>query len=235
MAYPHVFVDGPGNTASGEEVMDNLDYLLAKITANAEPLGTVKAWYPPSGATAPFTAPTGYAFMDGTAWASITNDLGYSTGNIPDARGKLILGADPTAAKNAANGFDAATGASSIGGVGGTSGAAAYDTRHTHNVPGVAHTHNISSDGSHSHGGYTGVENSYSLANQGTSGSFVAYATDNHKHSISADGSHSHGGGTAASTPSDATAASNGGDGGDFVDMRGPVIGMLPIMKVRNV
>ena len=41
MAYPHVFVDGPGNTASGEEVMDNLDYLLAKITANAEPLGTV--------------------------------------------------------------------------------------------------------------------------------------------------------------------------------------------------
>lgn len=234
MAYPYVFVDGPGNTASGEQVMDNLDYLLAKIEANAEPLGTVKAWYPPSGSSAPFTAPAGYAFMDGTAWASITNDLGYSTGNIPDARGKIILGADPTVAKNAANGFDAATGASSIGGVGGTSGAVAYDTRHTHNVPGVAHTHNISSDGAHDHGGFTGYENSWSLEREGTGVPF-AYATDNHKHAISSGGAHAHGGGTQVSTPSDSTAASNGGDGGDFVDMRGPVVGMLPIMKVRNV
>lgn len=234
MAYPHVFVDGPGNTASGEEVMDNLDYLLTKITANAEPLGTVKAWYPPSGASAPFTAPTGYAFMDGTAWASIPNDLGYSTGNIPDARGRLILGADPSTAKGTAPAFDASSGAASAGGVGGTVGAAGYDTRHTHNVPGVSHTHNISSDGSHSHGGATGVENSYSLSRAPGSGTAFAYATDNHKHSISSDGSHSHGGGTAASTPGDATAGSNGGDGGDFADVRGPVLGMLPIMKVKN-
>jgi len=214
--------------------------LASAITNSLVPLGTVIDWYPPNAAAAPWTSamPTGYAACDGTAWSSIVNDLGFTTGVIPDLRGAFVAGADPALARGAA---------STNAGVGGTVGAnskvlaAGQVPSHTHTIGSSgAHTHNTDYAGTHSHrsggdaafitqltagnaGGYlttvvktatyTNSYETYSLANTMDAG--------NHYHSISSSGAHGH------DVPAPATNS-------QAVDFRPATVGLLKIMKVRN-
>jgi microcystin-dependent protein len=113
---PHTFVDGPGNTASGEQVMENLEAIIAKfsdLTAGflGRP-GDLKATV--DGAS----VPSGWLLCDGSAisrttysalWTAIRNGHagtggdpapygngdGATTFNLPDFRGRVLPGSDP--------------------------------------------------------------------------------------------------------------------------------------------
>lgn len=210
--------------------------LATSLYNSLVPLGTVLDWYPSSAASAPWTAfvPTGFYPCDGTAWASIVNDLGFTAGNIPDLRGVFVAGADPALARGAA-----ATNA----GVGGTVGAnskvlaAGQVPSHTHAIPSSgAHTHDTAYAGSHTHGGYGGaIVTQFSatnasgflvtLSNTGNTLTTFAYANTadagNHYHSIPSSGSHGH------DVPAPATNS-------QAVDFRPATVGLLKIMKVRS-
>lgn len=75
--------------------------------------------------------PTGWAICDGTAWASIPNDMGLSSGAIPDLISRFLL----------------PVGLASLGTTGGSN---TRNLEHTHPVG--AHQHSIPA---HSHGGST--------------------------------------------------------------------------------
>ena len=203
--------------------------LAVAITNSLVPLGTVIDWYPPSSAAAPWTAamPTGYAACDGTAWASIVNDLGFTSGNIPNLVGQLISGATFANGRGAGDGVAGARGSSS------RTITTAQLPSHNHSVDGGGlHDHTIASSGTHQHG----ISNSivvggggpYWVSANGSSGfgpgAQVGWATDAgagaHTHSISSSGSHSHTGGYTGS--------------GSALDVTPATIGLLKIMKVRN-
>lgn len=116
----------------------------------AVPLGTILDWYPHKAATGPgWSVPTGFALCDGTAWTSITNDLGYGSGdgNIPDLVGKVTIGAQASLAKNTAATHTTSTGTQTKPGIGGSAGTnAGPDSGHYHNIPN--HKHSI---GAHKH------------------------------------------------------------------------------------
>lgn len=142
----------------------------------AVPTGAIVAW-------STSTAPTGFllcngAAVDRTAYATLFSVIGVaygsgdgtSTFNVPDLRGKFPLGV-------AASG----TG-STLAGTGGS----------------LDHTHSISSDGSHDHGGETGfVSGSLDFAGTGS----PTLATFGHSHTISSGGSHTHTGATGSGNP----------------------------------
>ena len=182
--------------------------LAAAITNSLVPLGTVIDWYPPNAAAAPWTAamPTGYAACDGTAWASIVNDLGFTTGNIPNLVGALISGATFASAREAANGVAGARGSSSR-------------TLTTAQMP--AHNHPVTGNGAHTHS----VTEVF-VVKVGGSGAGPAYADPSlwpwrqNGWATDALGHHSHG-------------TSNTGDGAAF-DVTPASVGLLKIMKVRN-
>jgi hypothetical protein len=109
------------------------------------PLGTVIQWYRKSSET---PIPGDYEVMDGREWKTITNKMGYNTGNIPNMRNKFAKGA-------------VASGEGTT--IGETGGSATINLSHahvveshthsfpahTHSVP--AHTHGIIPDGEHAH------------------------------------------------------------------------------------
>lgn len=94
---PHIFVDGPGHTASGDQVMDNFDALWAVIDTLVSP-GTIRI----SGATSP---ETGWLLCNGAAVSRTTYSAlfaklgtafgvgdGSTTFNLPDLTGRAPVG-----------------------------------------------------------------------------------------------------------------------------------------------
>lgn len=169
---------------------------LAGVVSYQVPIGGVVAW-----TTA--TAPSGWIICDGGAvnrvtYKSLFDVIGITYGagdgattfNVPNLTQRFILG-------KAASG----TG-STLAGTGGS----------------IDHTHTISSDGSHDHGGNTGSENidndlEYTVTNVDdnndgltqsvVSGTGTAISLDpaSHSHTISSGGSHTHGGATGTGNP----------------------------------
>jgi hypothetical protein len=102
---------------------------IDKLDPNILTLGSVILWYKYSSGATPGDL---WHLCDGTAWSSIPNNLGLSSGNIPDLREKFARGSDLT----------------HTGQVGGAS---SVNLAHSHNISSgsLEHTHTI---GSHNHG-----------------------------------------------------------------------------------
>lgn len=230
-----------------------------KISSDLIPLGIVDFWYRQSTGE---PVPTGYEICDGRAWSTITNDLGYSTGSIPNLIGKFPMGA-------------AATGSPAVGSTGGVN---TIDLSHTHTV--AAHTHTFGTHthtiaghahglGSHTHpipsqGGLQFLDddgNPQTLAQRGVpvggganrQTAYVPNLNSGNDPSKSADMTvHNHGGNTGAASGStdtqslttnaggagttDPTAPVTGGTSPSLatVDNRPSYVGLLPIMRVRR-
>lgn len=113
---------------------------IDKLDPNILTLGSVILWYKYSSGATPGDL---WHVCDGTAWASIPNSLGLSSGHIPDLREKFARGADLTHA---------------TGGVGGNASVnlshhhntIASSLEHSHTIG--AHNHVIGIDGKHRHG-----------------------------------------------------------------------------------
>jgi hypothetical protein len=117
---------------------------IDKLDPNILTLGSVILWFKYSTGAEPGDL---WHIMDGTAWSSIPNSLGLSSGNIPDMRERFARGSDLT----------------HTGEVGGAS---AINLAHAHNISSAslqhshtigAHNHVIATDGKHHHtfaGGY---------------------------------------------------------------------------------
>lgn len=143
--------------ATAAVTSDKLDTSTVAIV----PLGTILDWFPPASASPPWTAalPPGYAVCDGTAWSSIPNDLGYSSGNIPNLTGRVTMGANASYSLGTAATHDSATAAQTPPGVGGNVGNNTISQSHNHTVPvhqhGMSHEHTVPSHNhymAHSHG-----------------------------------------------------------------------------------
>ena len=109
------------------------------------PLGTILDWYPPAAAVAPFTSslPAGFVACTGQAWSSVPNELGYTTGNLPNLVDKYAIGADPTFARGLAathNIIGGAQTATGLGGLAGQNKGANYLPEHTHQLDQHVHT-----------------------------------------------------------------------------------------------
>lgn len=120
-----------------------------QIDPNYVMLGTIVAWYPSSGVTTPGG---GWELLDGRPWASVTNSMGYSTGNMPNMVGRFIRGANPSGSPA----LLAESGATSL-----SLGHSHAVESHSHSIgahvhPIAAHVHSISNDGAHIHT-YTGT------------------------------------------------------------------------------
>lgn len=126
------------------------------------PIGTVVAWYRPSTSV---DIPDGWEVLDGRTWASIPNDFGVSSGTIPDARNKFLLGAADSTVDTVGTGTGTPP---EIGATGLTSHTASMS--HTHTIP--SHTHSIPA---HDHRIPTHTHN-----------------VNDHNHFIGSDGAHSH-------------------------------------------
>jgi microcystin-dependent protein len=105
---PHIFVDGPGHTASGDEVMDNFDAIWAAIDTLVAP-GTIRL----SGTASPETgwllcngaevSRTTYATLFGKLGTAFGTGDGSTTFNLPDLRGRVPVGPDGAAGRLTAN------------------------------------------------------------------------------------------------------------------------------------
>jgi hypothetical protein len=112
---------------------------IDKLDPNILTLGSVILWFKYSSGATPGDL---WHLMDGTAWASIPNNLGLSSGNIPDLRERFVRGTD-------------------INHTGEVGGNASVDLAHSHNVSSASlqhthtvgsHNHSITVDGKHRHG-----------------------------------------------------------------------------------
>ena len=103
---------------------------IDKFDPNILTLGSVILWYKYSSGATPGDL---WHVCDGTAWSAIPNNLGLSSGNIPDLREKFARGTDLTHA------------------TGGAGGNASVNLSHHHNTTASAleHSHTI---GAHNHG-----------------------------------------------------------------------------------
>lgn len=103
-AIPHVLQDGPGHTASGVEVLENDRYIADAVDA-VLPVGTPVPTF--RGSASP-----GFLFCDGSAVSRTTyaalfaaigtvagNGDGSSTFNLPDLRGRFLMGVDGSAGR----------------------------------------------------------------------------------------------------------------------------------------
>lgn len=227
--------------------------VFSKIT----PLGTVIAWFRPTGAV---SIPSGWVVADGSTVAEGDHDWGVGGVTIPDLRNKFILGA-ATSGTGTGPGTPPAEKA-----VGGNN---TQTFPHTHTVAGHTHTvnshshtvnahthdgpwhaHAISADGLHSHG-----TSSANRGNSNVEGNKPGvhdypenFAFQNHQHTISPEGVHSHGGATAgnagtttASAPGTSAVApatdsvgltTNSANGGG--DIRPAFVGLLYLIKVKK-
>lgn len=106
-----------------------------KLALDVLPLGIIVPWYR-ADANAPI--PQGWVLPEGQDWSTVPNDLGLSSGKLPDLRNKFILG-----------GATVGTGSGpySPPSPGSTGGSNLINLNHKHRVP--EHQHNIPS---HDHG-----------------------------------------------------------------------------------
>lgn len=187
-----------------------------------------------------------FAFCDGRPWSSIPNDLGYSSGNIPDLRSAFIMGIDLS------------------GVAGSTGGSNQLNLTHSHVVNShshsvnahfhgisndAGHTHSISTDGDHGHGWLgnvlqqrqTGTSggNRATLFVPGLAGDPVNAPMDNagaHSHGgfVSGVGPHNHGGTTSSGSATTDSQAPNTSNGLGLTDIRPSWVGLIWIMRVKT-
>lgn len=230
----------------------------AKLDTNTVatvPLGTILDWFPPSNASAPWTSalPPGYAVCDGTAWASIPNDLGYTSGNIPNLVGRVSYGANPAFSAGTPSTHVASTGVQSDPGVGGLVGSNTIFQSHSHTVPGhshgmdhqhtvpnhshyMAHSHGVAGH-SHSIGGKTmfdGTSGSYRFYSQASQTGGSGSNTDGGNRTWT-DGSGNIGtsGGRQSTDPNSPVTTTGNPTG--YWDNRSSGVGILKIMRVRSL
>lgn len=218
------------------------------------PLGTILDWFPPATASAPWTSalPPGYAVCDGTAWSSIPNDLGYTTGNIPNLTGRISYGANASLSAGTAATHDSATGAQTAPGVGGNVGSNTISQSHSHTVPahshGMAHQHTVPSHThymAHSHGvnPHSHSISSKALRRDGNEPlGTVSIASSTGSSGGSTDGGNrsyvdysGNIGTTDGRNDTDNSSVLTTGSPTGFWDNRVSGIGILKIMKVRNL
>lgn len=225
-----------------------------KIAPGVLPLGFIHFWYRQSVGE---PIPSSYELCDGRPWSSITNDLGYSTGNIPDLINKFAMGSTTPGVTGGANTIDLShthVVAAHSHGIG----------NHSHTVP--AHSHGI---GAHTHAipsqaalkFLDDAGNPQTLAQRGVpigGGSnrqtaYVPNLNSGNDPSKNADAqAHDHGGSTGAtsgSTDSQGLTTNVAGSGVtdpagpstsvgspslSAVDKRPAYVGLLPLMRVRR-
>jgi len=112
---------------------------IDKLDPNILTLGSVILWYKHGGATPRDL----WHVCDGTPWSSIPNNMGLSTGNIPDLRGKFARGTDITHATGG-------VGEHSEINLGHHHNTSASSLEHSHTIG--AHSHGIITQGAHNHG-----------------------------------------------------------------------------------
>lgn len=188
------------------------------------PLGSIIAWYRQPGVAA--EPGPNWCLCDGRSWSSIENDLGYTTGNVPDLRGKFIMGAAGLEAIGASGGSASVNLSHShtvnahtheVGGHTHTIGGHSHIIQgHIHAI--ALHTHGIVTDGNHNHGfrGHDGLYYPATSRLVGTSEGFGPWpnvmhiaqdspgglaqggvANNESDESMQITGAHAHGGATA--------------------------------------
>jgi hypothetical protein len=211
-----------------------LTELTANIVNSLVPVGTIIDWFPPAAATAPWDAflPSGYVVCDGRAWSTVTNDLGYSTGNVPNLIGKTTYGATAATARDTAAALDTTTGVFTNAGIGGAVGAETTVRAHEHTVP--SHQHNMQ----HFHGvadhqhGLTGK--TFGFASGSTYINIAYNAPTNNASSYTGPSLTT---GTFLQqdlTPPNTAFSTTQMTGAAHADNRSPGIAVLKIMKVRS-
>lgn len=236
-------------TIQGEDIAAGTitkDLLAPEVLQLMMPLGSVVSWWRASG-TVPI--PVGWEVCDGRNWASITNELGLSSGTIPDLRNRFLLGAGSGPAERELGGSHT------------------RNFYHSHSVDAHSHTvgdhaHGIGGDGNHRHyfpqdtGAASSLRtrrltlpsslspNDLAVSTDGGTGLEAVFVPNNTTPDgqngdtidMQTGGSHSHGGATGA-----AGAGSTSSDGSNTQpalsssqDVRPAYFGVLFIMKVRN-
>lgn len=126
------------NESINDRTIEKESITIDKLDPNILTLGSIILWFKYSVAAQPGDL---WHLCDGTAWASIPNSLGLSSGFIPDLRERFVRGTD-------------------LNHTGEVGGSASVDLEHHHNVSAVslnhthtvaAHNHVISTSGLHNH------------------------------------------------------------------------------------
>jgi hypothetical protein len=212
------------------------------------PLGTIVPWWRKDG-TVP--VPTGWELCDGRNWSAVSNDLGVSAGTMPDLRNRFILGAGGSGPGENTTG--------------GSHTKSFFHTHavdaHSHTVS--DHAHSISGDGDHRHyfpqddGANSSLRTrrltlpvslapkDLAVSTDGVSGLEATFVPNNSTPDgsngdtvdMKLAGGHSHGGATGSAGAS--TTSSNGSNTQPALsastDIRPAYLGVLYIMRVRNV
>lgn len=127
------------NESVDDRTIEHETITIDKLDPNILTLGSVILWYKYNSGATPGDL---WHVCDGTAWSAIPNNLGLSSGNIPDLRERFARGTDLY------HGYE----------VGGSS---SVNLEHSHNVSSGSlehshtigsHNHGISEDGNHLHG-----------------------------------------------------------------------------------
>lgn len=237
---------------------------LDSATVAVVPLGTILDWFPPATGSPPWTSvlPPGYAVCNGTPWASIPNDLGYTSGNIPNLVGRVAYGADPSFSAGTQATHVASTGVQTNPGAGGVVGSGTIYQLHSHTVPahahGMDHLHIVPSHShymGHSHGVYGhshSIASKLLIRNTNEPKGTVSIATETGSSGSSTDGgsrSSTDGSGNIATTGARLTydnaqsrantdnsaAVTTTDNPAQYWDNRPSGVGVLKIMRVRNL
>jgi hypothetical protein len=127
------------NESVNDRTIQEETITIDKLDPNILTLGSVMLWYKYTPSATPGDI---WHLCDGTSWASIPNNLGLSTGFIPDLRERFVRGTD-------------------INHTGEVGGNASINLAHSHNVAASSlehrhtigsHNHSISTQGAHNHG-----------------------------------------------------------------------------------
>jgi hypothetical protein len=212
---------------------------IDKLDPNILTLGSVILWFKYSVGAAPGDL---WHICDGTAWASIPNSLGLSSGNIPDLRERFARGTD----------------LNHTGEVGGTAG---INLAHAHNITSGslehshtigAHNHSIAVDGKHHHtfeGGFQIASRKNAFTNnivlEGHKAALQSlYLSEFHEGeeganaSMDQGGEHNHGGSTGLSAAFASGGSSLSGSVTTdtqltSVSVTPPFVGLVYIMRVK--
>ncbi len=229
---------------------------LATGTA-AVPVGTILDWFPPSSAAPPYTSvlPSNWVVCSGQSWTDVNaalatsygagtvNDLGFSTGNVPNLVGRVTYGASTAVARDTNAGHTTSTGSQTNAGVGGLVGTnAGVNAKHSHTV------------GNHQHGmdHWHGVaEHSHSILNKRPAGYYASITTTVNTTFVPTSSSTENaasytaaalytGSYTERTHTNEAGATTTSNSGPDttndyYQDNRPAGVGVLKIMKVKNI
>lgn len=175
------------------------------------PIGAVIDWYRPN---AQAVVPDGWHVCDGSTISDAASP--FNGLSVPDLRNVFVRGLDPTRvnAGNYAPGlpFPDAGGNPSV------------NLAHAHNV--AAHSHSISTDGTHQHSGATSppIDDTTFFDVQG--GSLYNTSTHHHTFTTNSAGAHNHSGATgAAGSVTDAQLGA--------VSIIPPYVGLLKIIRIK--